>query len=110
MEQLTLLPITVPEPCESDSIEKCFVAFHEKNPHVYRNLVIMARQLGSRGRKKIGMKMLFEPLRWNYLMATDDPNSDYKLNNNYTSRYARLISKQEPDLSAIFEVRELKAI
>jgi hypothetical protein len=53
--------------------------------------------------------MLYEVLRWQYFMTTTDPASDFKLNNNYRSRYARLIMVQEIELVDAFEIRELKA-
>lgn len=108
-EQLELtFDIRLPEPSKTRSIGESFEMFHELNPSVYRNLVLLCRQLAGRGRRKIGMKMVFEVLRWNYMLATDDPNSEYRLNNNYTSRYARLIGQQEPDLAGLFETRGLK--
>jgi hypothetical protein len=53
--------------------------------------------------------MLFEVMRWNWFMTTTDPDSDFKLNNNYRSRYARKLMDEYPELDGIFEVRELKA-
>lgn len=87
-----------------------FREFHEKNPEVYQELVSLARQAVARGRRKMGIKMLFEVVRWQRFLRTTDPDSGstYKLNNNYHSRYARLIMDQESDLRGIFEVRELK--
>jgi hypothetical protein len=108
-EQLELtFDIRLPEPSKTRSIGESFEMFHELNPSVYRNLVLLCRQLAGRGRRKIGMKMVFEVLRWNYMLATEDPNSEYRLNNNYTSRYARLIGQQESDLAGLFETRGLK--
>jgi hypothetical protein len=48
-------------------------------------------------------------LRWEWQGATTDPNAEWKLNNNYRSRFARLIMDNEPDLAGVFETRELKA-
>lgn len=92
------------------SIQESFSEFHEANPWVYRDLVKLARDLKNRGRKKIGIGMLFEVLRWNWQMTTADPNSDFKLNNNYRSRYSRMIMTQERDLEGIFDVRELQTV
>jgi hypothetical protein len=92
-----------------NTIQDQFEEFHRTNPWVFDALVRLARDLRSRGRKRIGMKMLFEVLRWEYLMKTDDPSSDFKLNNNYHSRYARLIANTVPDLVDAFETRTLKA-
>lgn len=86
-----------------------FLQFHETNPMVYEALVQLARQLVERGQRKVGIGQLFEVLRWQVSMSTLDPSSDLKLNNNYRSRYARLIMEQEPDLADAFELRELRA-
>lgn len=87
--------------------EKKWREFHEANPHVYKKIVQMTRDLKAQGHKKIGMQMIFEVLRWRTMMRTTD--NDYKLNNNYCSRYARLIMAQEPDLENIYETRGLKS-
>lgn len=90
----------------SGSIENDFLDFHAANPHVYDNLVRLARAWSARrNARKVGMKMLFEVLRWEVAMKTT--GDDFKLNNNYTSYYARLIMEQEPDLVGIFETRAL---
>jgi hypothetical protein len=34
---------------------------------------------------------------------------EFKLNNNYTSRYARLLMEREAGLSGLFATRELRA-
>lgn len=105
---LKLEPIETPK-SKGDSIEERFQAFHRANPHVYNALVKMAKQLIRRGRATIGIGMLFEALRWNYIMQTDDPNGEYKLCNDYRSRYARLIMQQEDELSEAFKLRTLTA-
>ena len=90
------------------SIEERFQLFHAENPWVYREIVYMARKAKELGRKRIGMKQIFEVIRWNHAIKTRGEN--VKLNNNYSSRYARLIERQEPDLRDLFETRELKAL
>lgn len=82
-----------------------FQQFHQANPHVFTALRALALQLKRRGLRKYGMKGLFEVLRWQHAMYTDDPASDFKLNNNYTSFYARLLMEREPELDGFFEVR-----
>lgn len=84
--------------------DKPFAKFHEANPHVYTELVKLARLLKSKGHRKIGIAMLFEQLRWQYALATSDM-SGYKLNNNYRAYYARMIMERESDLNGFFEVR-----
>jgi hypothetical protein len=91
------------------TIQAEFEQFHNLNPWVYRALVSIAKDLVDRGHTRIGIGMLFEVLRWHYVRATTDPVSDFKLNNNYRSRYARRIMDHEPGLAGVFEVRELKS-
>ena len=40
-------------------------------------------------------------------MMTTSDTSGFKLNDHYTSRYARLIMEREPDLRGIFRTRKL---
>lgn len=101
-----LTPRIEPTPT-TDSIADAFAAFHAANPWVYDALVRLARDLVERGASRVGIGMLYEVLRWQWTRSTSDPVSDFKLNNNYRSRYARLIMEQETDLAAIFHTRTL---
>lgn len=88
------------------SIRERFERFHAANPHVYTTLVRMSRKLKHRhGWPRVGMKMLFEQLRWRWLVETTGAET-YRLNNNYTAHYARLIMRRERDLAGFFETRE----
>lgn len=86
-----------------------FKEFHEENPEVFVALEEMAQTLISRGRKKFGIGLLIEVLRWNYYMKTNDPNSDFKINNNYRPFYARLLIESHPDWADVFELRHLRS-
>lgn len=85
-----------------------FQEFHTSNPHVYEVLVRLARDAKAKGKRCAGIKMLWEIMRWAFWLAVDDDDSGYRLNNNYPSRYARLIMDREPDLAGFFNLRELK--
>ncbi len=90
------------------SIESRFEAFHARHPDVYASLVTLAYQAHV-NRNRIGIGMLFEVLRWEWTIAgLPDDAEEFKLNNNYRSRYARLIMAEHPDLDGLFELRELK--
>lgn len=88
------------------SIEQDFWRFHRLNPHVYDELIAMTREAKAHGLKRIGMKMLFEVLRWNTALRTY--GDEFKLCNNYTAYYARLIMVCEPDLDGMFVLRRLR--
>lgn len=87
------------------TIDAAFWKFHKENPQVYNKLVQMAFHARRLGKAKIGMKMLFEVIRWEHLVHTR--SDDFALNNNYTSRYVRIIEDQYPDLIGMFEKRIL---
>ena len=88
-------------------LERNFWAFHSANPHIYRRLVRMARDLKARGHTKCGVKMFWEVLRWREMrVSTFGP---WKLNNNHPSRYAREIMRNEKDLEGFFDTRGLKS-
>jgi hypothetical protein len=89
------------------SIEHDFWQFHRENPLVYARLVGLARDLKRKGHAKLGIGMLFEVVRWQHMLNTHDPASEFKLNNNYRSLYARLIMLREEDLAGVFETRTL---
>jgi hypothetical protein len=92
----------------SGDLETGFLRFHEDNPEVYERLVEMTRQLSDRGRKRVGMGMLFEVLRWEYFMETDTIEP-FKLNNNYRAFYTRMIEQRNPDLRGILTKRKSEA-
>ncbi len=89
-----------------EDIQARFAEFHRSNPIVYQKLVQYARQAKAAGHGKIGIKLLLERFRWFALVETNDQHG-YKINNDYSSRYARLIAEQEPDLAEMFNFREL---
>jgi hypothetical protein len=88
------------------TIDESFAEFDKKNPHVYRNLVKLAYQCTRSGRKIIGIALLYEKLRWDYMIQTD--GADYKLPNNYASRYARKIMAENEGLEGIFRISSLR--
>lgn len=87
------------------TIQERFEAFHEENPHVYTELLNLARQAHDRGRRKFSISMLFEVCRWNRMLQTT--GKPFKLSNDYRSRYARKLMDENPDLDNLFNLREL---
>lgn len=92
--------------CREDAIDRAFRAFHAANPQVMDTLVALTREALGRGVQRVGMKMLFELVRWERLPEVE--SRDFRLNNNMTSRYARAIMAANPDLAGVYETRELR--
>lgn len=91
------------------TLDQRFEMFHVCNPWVAERLLAMTRALVERGRTRVGLKMLVETIRWEHHMTTNDPTSDFKLNNSLVSRYARLLMAEHPELDGVFETRELRS-
>jgi hypothetical protein len=107
--QLELIP-NIEISREPGSIADRFARFHEVNPHVYRNLVQLARmkRIG-RPTRKLSIDLLYAILRDKYDEAHVLPDGEeYYLNNDFRSRYSRLIMEKEPDLQGAFEIRRLR--
>jgi hypothetical protein len=89
-----------------DRLQRAFEAFHAANPQVYATLVRLARGYFTAGRH-VGIGHLWEVMRWQRWVETR--GDFFRLNNNWRSRYARLIMEQEPDLAGYFETRRLRS-
>jgi hypothetical protein len=110
-------PVAAPDPPEAPPVaapasaateyDRSFEAFHAANPRVYELLVHFARIALAAGRQKIGVRVLWERMRWETWITTT--GGEFKLNDHYHSRYARLIMATEPDLADVFRTRELRS-
>lgn len=85
------------------TIAERFAEFHDANPSVYAAIRGLALQAKRNGFRKWSTKAAFEVLRWQYAIQTK--TDDYKLNNNFTAPYARLLMASEPQLAGFFETR-----
>lgn len=88
------------------SIQERFERFHEENPFVYSSLLDLARHIKNKGYKHYSMDGLMHVARFEIRMQTSDPN--FKINNNYSSRYARKMIAEYPEFDGFFSIRELK--
>jgi hypothetical protein len=82
--------------------------FHEKHPEVYADLRSRARTVLARGWRQYAMRALWEVMRWHFQFVRD-PEADWKLNDHFPSRYARLLMAENADLRGFFELRTLRA-
>ena len=90
------------------TIQDKFETFHGSNPWVFDEIVREARDLRDMGFSNYGIKAIFEVIRWRRARTTRSADG-WKLNNILTSRYARAIEAECPDLHGFFRTRELKA-
>jgi vacuolar-type H+-ATPase subunit E/Vma4 len=91
------------------TIDQRFAEFDSANPHIYRRIIEMLAEAKRRGKTRIGIKMLLEALRWEEFLRIDRDAGDYRINNSFSSRYARKVIAERPDLGALLETRRLLA-
>ncbi len=109
MSQLDLFaPLIQPETRKGASIEERFQAFHRANPQVYRAMRRMALDLKRRGFRRYSSDALMHALRWHAAIQLG-PTDVYKFNDHFTSRFARLLMSDEPELAGFFETRRLRS-
>lgn len=93
---------------QDETLEARFRQFHADNPHVYDLLADLALQLRRKGRRHYGIGALVEVVRFHHALETTKP--EFKFNNSYRSRYARLLMENIPELEGFFETRALKSL
>lgn len=86
--------------------------FHKTHPEVYGTLLRFCDEwVEARPGQQCGIKMLWERLRWEH--AIGNIGGDFKLNNNFTSLYARYLmeraAREGPGMfryAGLFQIRE----
>jgi hypothetical protein len=92
------------------TIQEAFEAFHQEHPHLYQRLVQLAEDWKEAGHHRCSIGMLWEVLRWQHgTHSALRKRGTYALNNNYRSRYARMLIDDHPELAGMFETRELQS-
>lgn len=89
------------------SIDAAFAEFDKKNPLVWKKFESEVFRAIHLGRTKISAKQLIGYIRWYVSIQTTDPK--WKINDAFTSRYARKFASKNKKYQHIFEYRELRS-
>lgn len=90
-----------------DEINDAFWTFHRAHPEVYDLFDRFTRQLIHAGYGHGSAKLIFERIRWETMFRAPGP---VKINNNFTSRYARLWEHRNPNRHGFFRRRALNPV
>lgn len=90
------------------TIQERFERFHAGHPDVYSLFKRFAFELLRTGHRRYGAKSIMERIRW-HVATSSGASEDFKLNNIYTSRYARMLIEEHPEFEGFFELRALQA-
>lgn len=97
----------------NDAIQEHFEQFDRDNPEVYERFCALVNHLLAAGRTHYSSDALLHVIRFERDIRTtgagEFDGQELKINNNFSSRYARKFAKDFPGLSGFFEVRRLKS-
>lgn len=89
------------------NIAELFIAYHAKRPEIWQQFERMALWLIKNRHENFGAKEIFEALRrGNEDIASSE--KEFKLNNNFTSIYARVFVLFHPEYRHRIELRQAR--
>lgn len=91
---------------EYESIQERFEQCDQAHPEMYREFRVIAYDLLWRGRRHYRSKAILELIHYHRILRGQDENEPFKINNTYSSRYARKLINEDERFSRFFELRE----
>lgn len=85
-----------------EELRRACIAFHRKNPEVWRMFRRFACDRRAQGFCHYSAKAIWHRLRWEIETPGDE---NVKLNNNFPSFYARALMRLDPSFLGFFELR-----
>lgn len=84
-------------------LEQDFLDYNRDNPQIYTAFVRFAAQAVASGRPRFSAKAIIERMRWFTMIEAKE--DDFKINNNYTTFYAKKFMREYPQHDGFFETR-----
>lgn len=91
------------------SIEEAFMAFDKANPEIYDLFKTYLRELYRAGVRKTSAKLIINRIRWEEHLRTKSMDG-WKINDAFTSHYARKFQSEHPEYAHLFETRHLRSL
>jgi hypothetical protein len=109
--QRTLFPEDAPAPRPARprklTIDERFALYHKRRPEVWSLFKQYAYQVRSTGRKRFSADAILHRIRWYHYVEQGDES--FKINDDYSSRYARKLIAEDPTFAGFFETRRLRS-
>ncbi len=91
----------------AETMQERFAAYHARHPDVFGLFRRFAAEARAAGRARFGARAIMERIRWHYAVVRHD-GEPFKINDSFTSRYARLLIEEDPGFAGFFELRRLR--
>lgn len=86
---------------------KTFHQYDQDNPNIWEKFKKFTLEAIRSGKKNYSSKSIFERIRWETEITAK--NCSFKINNNYTSDYARKFMEKFPEYKGFFRTRTKKS-
>jgi hypothetical protein len=90
-------------------LERHFFEYHRANPHVYKLFKKFADDVRKAGYKRYSCRTILHRVRWEKDVKTTeaDGRTPFKINNNFSPYYARLLMEKNSEFAKFFELRSV---
>ena len=88
------------------SIDQTFWEYHEDNPEIFELFKQYAHAARDAGMSRYSARAIFHRIRWHIDIETHS-NDGFKLSNNHTPRYARMLMATDAAFLHFFVLRRL---
>ena len=100
-----VLPFRENNPDPKRDLRREAEVFIEDHPHVYDLFERFAMQMASR-RRRFGISLLTERVRWEAIMTWETDDRGFKINNNHRAYIARKLIQDHPVLEDLIQCRK----
>lgn len=90
------------------TIQYAFEKFDDENPHIYDMIVRFTQDIQHSGRRKTSISLIIERIRWEVYTSTTTQDVDFKISNDFRSRYVRKLVEDHPEFREMFVMKELR--
>ncbi len=90
------------------TIDEAFSEFDRENPRIYLRFCELVDKLRAAGVTRTSSKLIINRIRWDLTIETKSEDG-FKINDAFTSRYARKYIQQYPEHEGLFEIRQLRS-
>jgi len=88
------------------TIAQRFARFHAANPHVYELFARFAAEVRAAGHNRFSADAILHRIRW--YCGVETKNMDFKINNDFSAYYSRLLVSNDPSFDGFFETRRIR--
>ena len=99
----------VEDQVEDDSIDARFARFHKANEHIFDMFRDYAFAAKDAGMNRYSADAILHRIRWNINVETKRAEGQPKINDHYSSRYARMLIDIYPEFDGFFILKKLKS-